>query len=69
MSYVSPNFSTKKDLIAAIKRGGIITVYQPHGLSDIPKDGIVYLEGHHYTQPHKWYARGEMKDGKLVLVR
>jgi hypothetical protein len=68
MSYVSPNFKTKKALKDALKEGKAVHVYQP-GLGSIPDNGTVYLEGPHYPEPHKWYAQGTMQDGKLVTVK
>lgn len=72
MSYVSPNFKTKKALKEALAVGKHIDVYNPGfgtSLGTIPTDGPVYLEGPHYPEPHKWYASGVMKDGKLVKVK
>ena len=68
VSYVSPNYRSKKDLKAALSAGKTVDVYQP-GLGTIPVDGTVYLEGPHYPEPHRWYATGEMRDGKLVSVK
>lgn len=68
MSYVSPNFKTKKALRDALQRGDLVTVFEP-GLGSTPLDGTVHLEGPHYPQPHAWYARGEMKNGKLVSAK
>ena len=67
MSYVSPNFKTKKELKEALQNGRNVDVYQP-GLGIIPKDGTVYLEGPHYPKPHRWYAQGIMENGKLIFV-
>ena len=70
--YVSPNFKTKAELKRAITSGASVSVYQPNAMfpgSDAPRDGIVYLEGPHYPQPHRWYAQGQMKNGKLVSVK
>lgn len=66
--YVSPNFRTKKELKAAIEAGEAVRVYQP-GLGSVPEDGSVSLEGPHYPEPHKWYAQGTMKGGRLVKVK
>jgi hypothetical protein len=66
--YVNPNFKTKKALKDAIVDGKNIEVFSP-GIGDVPTNGTVYLEGPHYPEPHKWYAQGEMKDGKLIKVR
>ena len=67
MAYVDPNFKTKKALKYALEKGNHVTVYQP-GVGEVPENGSVYLEGPHYPSPHRWYARGTMKDGKLVKV-
>lgn len=67
MTYVSPNFKTKKAVKDAIASGKPIEVFQP-GLGTVPENGTVYLEGPHYPEPHKWYGKGTMVDGKLVKV-
>ena len=67
MTYVSPNFKTKKALKEAVNANERVDVYEP-GLGTVPRDGAVYLEGPHYPEPHRWYAKGTMKDGKLVKV-
>ncbi len=69
MSYVSPNFKTKKALKEALaKNPGSVEVYQP-GLGSVPVNGRVTLEGPHYPEPHKWYAQGLMENGQLVSVK
>lgn len=68
MTYVSPNFKTKKALKEALSAGTDVDVFQP-GLGTVPYDGTVFLEGPHYPAPHSWYATGTMKDGKLVGVK
>ena len=68
MTYVSPNFKTKKALKEAISAGTDVDVFQP-GLGTIPHDGTVFLEGPHYPAPHSWYATGTMKNGKLVSAK
>lgn len=67
MTYVSPNFKTKKALREAFANGARIEVFQP-GLGTIPANGKVYLEGPHYPAPHSWYAVGTMVNGKLTKV-
>jgi hypothetical protein len=67
MTYVSPDFKTKKALKEAIKAGSPISVYEP-GVGVIPQNGTVSLEGPHYPKPHTWYGKGTMKGGKLVKV-
>ena len=68
MSYVEPNFKTKKALRESLASGVGIRVFQP-GLGSTPIDGVVYLEGPHYPEPHRWYARGVMRGGVLVSVK
>jgi hypothetical protein len=34
----------------------------------VPDNGTVYIEGPQYPEPHRWYAKGTMKDGKLVKI-
>ena len=68
MTYVSPNFKTKKALKEAIAAGKLIDVFEP-GLGTVPENGTVYLEGPHYPAPHSWYAQGTMENGRLVKVK
>jgi len=66
--YVYPNFKTKKQLREALAAGQAVSVYQP-GLGTVPTDGTVTLEGPHYPEPHRWYAQGTMRGGRLVGVK
>lgn len=65
--YASGNPKTKKQLKEWIQSGREVEVFQP-GLGEVPRDGRITLEGPHYPEPHRWYATGVMKDGKLVKV-
>lgn len=70
--YADVNFKTKKELKQAVKDGRKIGVHQSNG--DIfgvepPKDGEVTLEGPHYPEPHRWYARVELKNGFIKKVK
>lgn len=65
--YVNGNPKSKKALKEMIVNGGV-TVFQP-GLGTVPHNGVVYLEGPHYPEPHKWYAEGTMTNGLLVKVK
>ena len=67
MTYVTPNYKTKKALKTALLDGRHVGVFQL-GLGVIPINGTVYLEGPHYPKPHRWYAQGTMKSGRLVKV-
>lgn len=66
--YVNPNFKTKKALKEALAAGKAVEVYAA-GLGEVPMNGVVYLEGPHFPEPHKWYAQGEMRGGKLVKIK
>lgn len=68
MAYVSGNPKTKKELKERIATGKNVEVYCP-GIGQVPLNGRVSLEGPHYPLPHKWYAEGTMKDGRLVSVK
>jgi hypothetical protein len=69
--YVNPNYRTKKALKEAIAQGATVEVYQPNNVFNVqvPANGSVYLEGPHYPEPHRWYAKGVMKDGKLIAIK
>ena len=65
--YVSPNFQTKKQLKDAVKAGKSVSVFSP-GPYPSPTHGEASVEGPHYPQPHAWYARVRIQDGKVVKV-
>ncbi len=69
--YTNTNFRTKKQLKEAIAAGvGNLGVYQPgpFGGSE-PSDGWVTLEGPHYPEAHKWYAKARLVNGQIVEVK
>jgi hypothetical protein len=67
--YTEINFKTKKALKEAIARGEKIRIFQPGPFGgNEPTDGTVALEGPHYPEPHRWYAKGRLTDGYLVKV-
>jgi hypothetical protein len=65
--YVDPNFTTKKALREAVARGDEVTVFSP-GPFPAPTEGQTSVEGPHYPQPHRWYARVEVRDSRVVKV-
>ena len=65
--YVNPNFKTKKALKDAVKEGKVVTVYSP-GPFPAKENGSEFVEGPHYPEPHKRYAKVEVKDGKVMKV-
>ena len=66
--YTDNNFQTKKALKEAIDKGRTVYVYQPGGMFEAPTEGTVSIEGPHFPQPHKWYARAAIKDGAIVKL-
>ena len=65
--YVSPNFKSKKQLREAVKAGQPVEVFQP-GPFPGQLNGEVSVEGPHYPEPHRWYARVRIEDGRVVKV-
>jgi len=67
--YCRINYPTKKALINAVKAGETVEVFQPGPFAAFSKqDGEVSVEGPHYPEPHKWYARVRIQGGKVVKV-
>jgi hypothetical protein len=66
--YVEPNYRSKAALKRDVAKGVIVTAYQPGGFFPGKTDGIVAVEGPHFPEPHKWYARVELRDGVVVRV-
>jgi len=69
MSYVNPNYKTKKAFREAVRAGVKHITYNPSGMFPTPRAGTDVIEGPHYPQPHKWYAQVEVQDGVVVSVR
>ena len=68
--YTHTNFKTKKALKEAVAAGERVTFYQPGGMFPTPTtDGVIYVEGPHYPQPHRWYAKCETVNGVIVKVK
>ena len=68
--YTLKNYVTKKALKADVKAGIDIPIYQPgpFGFDTSDLNGHVSLEGPHYPEAHKWYARALVRDGLIVSV-
>ncbi|MBV9694308.1 MAG: hypothetical protein JO261_11475 [Alphaproteobacteria bacterium] len=67
--YVRPNFRTKKALKEALAKGEAVEVFEPGLGGPPPENGTVTLEGPWSPEPHAWYARGKMVDGKLASIK
>ena len=66
MSYVDPNFQTKKRLRKAVAAGKPVYVYEP-GLGSLdPGPGEAFVEGPHFPKPHSWYATVAYDANKMV---
>ena len=47
-----------------------VTYHQPGPFGgNEPRDGEFSVEGPHYPEPHRWYARVVAKDGVIVKVK
>lgn len=68
--YTTRDFESKKEVKEAIAAGETVTVYQPGPFgTGLIQEGSVVLEGPHYPRPHRWYATGMVKGGKLVSIK
>lgn len=65
--YVDPNFKSKKQLKEAIKDGKTVTVFSP-GPFPAKANGVEFIEGPHYPEPHRWYAKVQVTDSKVTKV-
>lgn len=66
--YCETNYKTKQALKDAVASGKKIAIFAP-GLGTPKTDGIEFLEGPHYPEPHRWYAQVTMKDGYICKVK
>ena len=69
MAYVDPNYNTKKEFKDAVLAGKEHRPYNPSGMFPEKENGKVYIEGPHYPQPHKWYAKCDVVNGIITKVR
>lgn len=68
--YTIKNFKTKKALKEAVANGEKVGIYQPGQFGgNEPRNGVVYLEGPHYPEPHRWYAEAVVENGYITKVR
>lgn len=65
--YTVTNYKSKKAMLTDVENGVRVRVYQP-GPFDGTADGIDCLEGPHYPQPHRWYARVLIKNYCVVRL-
>jgi len=67
--YARTNYKTKKALKEDVKAGKSVEVYQPGGFFPGQTDGVVCIEGPHYPEAHRWYAKAVIKDSVIVSVK
>ena len=67
MAYATGNPKSKKALKDALVAGKVIEVFSP-GPFPVPSNGDLSIEGPHYPEAHKWYARVRVQDGRIVKV-
>jgi len=68
MAYVNPNFKSKKALKDAVKAGEFVRIKYV-GLQSPSSDGIEYIEGPWYPEPHRWSAKVKVENGLVVKVK
>lgn len=68
MSYVDPDYNTKKEFKEAVARGVQHSTYNPSGMFPTLQNGSDVIEGPHYPKPHCWYANVQVRDGVVVRV-
>ena len=69
MSYVNPDYKSKKEFKAAVTAGRQHYTYNPSGLFPTPQNGSDVIEGPHYPKPHRWYASVDVVNGFVVKVK
>ena len=68
-AYAYPNFKTKKSFKKAVRAGAEMRVMENTPIGGVKlEDGVAFLEGPHYPEAHKWYAKVLLKDGKIVKI-
>ena len=69
MSYVDPNYPSKKAFKEAVLAGIVHTTYNPSGMFPTRQNGSDVIEGPHYPKPHKWYAAVTVESGIVIKVK
>ena len=68
--YCETNFRSKIALKEAVSRGEVVGVFQPGPFNaGSVQSGNHTVEGPHYPEPHRWYARVRVADGRIVSVK
>jgi hypothetical protein len=64
MAYTVRNFRNKKQLKEAVARDEV-PVFQPGPFGPKVSDGEATIEGPHFPEPHRWYARVAVINGVI----
>jgi hypothetical protein len=67
--YTNRNFKTKKQLKEFVAAGREVGVYSPGPFAAETQNGEVTVEGPHYPEPHRWWARVTLENGVIVKVK
>lgn len=65
--YCDTNFKSKKALKEALAAGETVHVFSP-GPFPAPDNGACTVEGPHFPEPHRWYARVLVVQGVVSKV-
>ena len=68
MSYVDPDYKTKKAFKEALKAGIEHRTYNPSGMFPVPANGRDVVEVPHYPKPHSWNVRVLVVDGVVEKI-
>lgn len=66
--YAEGNPKTKKVLKDWVANGKSVGVFSP-GPFPCPTEGVVFLEGPHFPEPHRWYAQVTVENGIIKKVK
>ena len=67
MSYVDPDYPSKKAFKEAVLAGKKHETYNPSGMFPTPQNGMDVIEGPHGF--HRWYAQVEVVNRIVVKVK
>lgn len=66
--YVRPNYASRKLFEDAVKAGDHIEAFFISPGHRTVVDGILFVEGPHYSDPAQWRAQVKVEAGKVVKV-
>jgi hypothetical protein len=69
MTYVSPDYKTKKEFKQAVKDGVRHFTYINGSPLKSTQNGQDVIEGPHYPKPHTWYAEVTVVDGRVTKIK